>query len=711
MADATLAGHETADAASPTPDGLLLAFVRLCRQLERPVTEAELLAADTPPAAGVDLPCLARMAERLGLVLRTERMRARALAHLPAPFLIMGREPGTAWLVRARTQDQLVLVEPVHGGVSACMIKVAQGYGDRLLRVAPAPARRRGLWHSLLLRRVRAVLWQIALASTVINLMALATPLFMMTVYNKVISHAALRTLDVLAIGMVTLVGFELLLRALRGYITAHTGARLEAAIGSDVMHHIVHLPYRYFEALPTTAVLERVRQTDQLRQFLTGHLPLLIVDLAFVGLFLAVLVALTPGLALVTAAAMPAFAALSVLAHRIQASHQRAHLRAAAGKAMALNETVIQVLTVKCLGLEPEMKRRFEGHLLRSAWTGLQSGRIAHLVSSVAQALQHLTALLLVYLGARLIVAGDMTVGALVAASLLSARALAPMRQVAPAWSQFQQAREAAGRLEELLRERGEASGRLAGAELRVRGRLKVEQVTFRYPDAKLPALDEVSLETAPGSMLGIAGAPGSGKSTLVRLLIGLETPESGRVLLDELDLALLSPVSYRPQIGVVPQEIQLFSGTVAQNIGLGAADRTFSRIVAAARFCGADEFIRRLPDGYDTMLGERGAGLSLGQRQLVAVARAIVRNPRMLVLDEATSALDVAAEAHLLANIRRAGRGRTVILVTHRPSVLEACDRVVVLERGRVAFVGSPAEALARTRAVQSGLQVMPR
>ena len=711
MAAATLVRPALAAPEPDGPDGLLLAFMRLCRQLQRPVTEAELLAAATPPSTGTDVACLGRMAERLGFTLRAVRMSASALKRLPTPFLIIGREAGRAWMVRARTEDQVVLVEPVHGGTTACTFKVAAGYGDRLVRLATAPARGRGFWRSTLLRRVRHVLWQIGLASVVINLLALATPLFMMTVYNKVINHAALQTLDVLAIGMVTLVGFELLLRALRGHITARTGARLEAAIGSDVMHHIVHLPYRYFETTSSAAVLERVRQTDQLRQFLTGHLPLVIVDLAFVGLFLAVLVALTPGLALVTAAAMPAFALLSIMAHRIQATHQRDHHRAAAAKAATLVEAVSQVLTVKCLGLEPDMQRRYERHLLRSAWTGLKTGRIAHLTSSIGQALQHLTALVLVYIGARLIVAGDMTVGALVAASILSARALAPMRQVALAWTQFQQAREAVARLEELLRERGEASGRLAGTELSVRGHLEVEEVTFHYSDAKRPALQSVSFAATPGTMLGIAGAPGSGKSTLVRLLIGLEAPEAGRVLLDGQDLALLSPVSYRPQIGVVPQEVQLFSGTVAQNIGLGAPDPTLARIIAAARFCGADEFIRRLPDGYETRLGERGSGLSLGQRQLIAVARAVVRNPRMLVLDEATSALDAAAEAHLLRNIKRAGSGRTVILVTHRAAVLEACDRVVLLDQGRVAFAGSPAEALARTRApaVGGGLQAV--
>lgn len=697
----------TRSKAGAARDVLLLALMRLLQQLERPVTEPELRATAVVPPGGCDIGCIRQVAERLGFTAQVETVRARQLRRLPPPYLILGRDAGRAWLVRARMDGHLVVVEPVHGGATACTVEAVARLGQQALRLVPAAAEGAGLWRSSALRRVRGVLWQVALASVVINLLSLATPLFMMTVYNKVISHGALRTLDVLAIGMVTLVGFEFALRSLRGSIAAHAGARLDAAIGGDVVHHLLHLPYRTLETASTAPLLERVRQLDQLRSFLTGHLPLLIVDLAFVGLFVAALFVLTPTLAWVTVAAMPLFVLLSALAHRRQAALQRLHLKAAAAKSASLGETLSQALTVKSLALEPEMERRFDRHLVRSAWTGLQAGRAAQLTGSLAQALQHGTALMLVYLGARMIVAGELSIGALVAASILSARALAPMRQIAFAWTQLQQARDAMRRLDGLMVERTEAEGRRAGTELPIRGRLQLEKVRFRYaPDGK-PAIDSVDLNIAPGTTLGIVGPTGSGKSTLLRLLVGLEQPQEGRVLLDGVDLKAVSPLAWRSHIGVVPQEVQLFSGTIAENIAIGAQNCSLERVVAAARFVGADAFIARLPDGYDTMLGERGTGLSMGQRQLLAVARAIVRNPHLLVLDEVTSALDAAAEAQLLTNIRRAGSGRTVIIVTHRPAALRICTRAVLMAEGRIALVGTPADILSRCKLEDGSLQ----
>jgi ABC-type bacteriocin/lantibiotic exporter with double-glycine peptidase domain len=266
-------------------------------------------------------------------------------------------------------------------------------------------------------------------------------------------------------------------------------------------------------------------------------------------------------------------------------------------------------------------------------------------------------------------------------------------MRQVVGAWQQLHTVRAAFARLDELLNEPTERAA-APGPALQVRGQLVFENVVYRYSEDAEPALEGIDLEIAPGQVLGVAGPPGSGKSTFTKLLCGLDHPERGRILLDDLDLRLWSPAVLRQQIGVVPQDVQLFSGTIAENIALGAPDRRFERIVAAAKFVGAHDFIQRLPAGYDTLLGERGSGLSAGQRQLISIARALIRNPRLLVLDEATSALDGLTEQALLTNLKRASRGRTVIMVTHRLGALAIADRVLFLVDGRVQREGTPGE-----------------
>jgi len=701
-----------AAAARPQPtDTLLLCLLQIFRVTGRQLTEEDLRAVSPVPESGMTIPAFSQMADRLGMTVSKMPFDADAAAILPPPFVLIGRPETGALLASGRSDGDLDIYRPTTGKTERMPVANVLDLATEALIVAGKDSVvGQRTWRSMMAERIKRVAGQLILASLVINLFALISPLFVMTVYNKVIGQQAMGTLGVLAIGMVMLYAFELLLRGVRGYISGHTGARLDALIGGEVVHRLLYLPYRHFENTPTGLISERLRQLDTIRQFFTGQMPLVLVDLCFVFVFVGVLFYLSVPLGGIVLAAIPVFVAISAIFHRSQQKLVEENFSALAAKTSALSETVSNALTIKSLGLEADVERRWGSRLALSAWTGFRATNVANLVSVMGTVLQQVVSLAIIVVGAHLAVKGELTVGALIAANLLAGRAMQPMRQVVSAWNRMQEVRSAFRRLDDIMNESMETDTSILTHAPSVDGRIAFEKVSFGYEPDLPPVLRDFSLTIERGEILGVMGSLGSGKSTVAKLLQGLYKPTAGRILIDETDIGHIAPQALRRQLGIVPQEVQLFAGTVRENIAMGTPDADIERVIASARFVGAHDFIQHLPKGYETVLRERGSGLSTGQRQLLCIARALMRNPRILIFDEATSSLDAATEEIFLRNLRRVARGRTVIMISHRTAPMAIADRVVVVGDGQVVMQGTPAEILPQLQGPKRGQLPVP-
>ncbi|MBO6781954.1 MAG: peptidase domain-containing ABC transporter [Alphaproteobacteria bacterium] len=682
-------------------DTLLRCLIRLTVHYGRPVPAPDIRSAVPIPESGMTPETFARAAGRLGYAVRDVPFDLDAAQEMPVPFVLLGRDGGPCALVLSRSGDELVIFDPIAEQSVRVKPGAATNLADRAILIKPedsvAP---RANWRSMIGQRVKAIAWELVLASVFINLFALASPLFMMTVYNKVIGQRALETLWVLVIAVVTIALFDVLLRAVRGYVSSYTGARLDALIGSEVVHHLVHLPYKHFEQTPTGVITERLRQLDTIRHFFSGQMPITLVDMAFVILFVAALFFISPLIAWLVVGTMPVFLILSVLFHRKQKELIEQDFVAHAAKASALNETVNNALTIKSMGLESDIENRWSQRLALGAWTGFKAHNQTNIINIVGALMQQIVTYGVVVIGVLLILENQLSIGALIAANILASRAIAPVRQVVGAWHQLQEVKAAFNRLDDIMDEQSDSAPGATSPMPPIRGKIDFEKVSFRFADDQPPVLDDVNLAIPQGAIVGIVGPSGSGKSTLVKLLQGLYQPDTGRILIDDTDLAHMSLPTLRQQMGVVPQEIQLFAGSVRDNIAMGLSVKDPMRVVAIARFVGAHDFIQRLPNGYDTVLAERGVGLSSGQRQLIALARALIRNPRLIILDEATSALDLVSEETVMRNLRRVGGDRTIVMVTHRTAPLAICDQVAFMNEGRVEKSGKPADVIPYAR-----------
>ncbi len=552
-------------------------------------------------------------------------------------------------------------------------------------------------WFIPSLVKYRKLFGEVLLASFFLQLFALVTPLFFQVVMDKVLVHRGFTTLDVLAVGFFAIVVFEALLGGIRNYTFSHTTNRVDVELGSRLFNHLLALPLAYFESRQVGQNVARVRELDTIRNFITGTALTLVIDLLFVFVFLAVMWYYSSTLTWIVLGTIPFYILLSVFITPVLRHRLNDKFKHGAANTAFLTESITGIGTVKSLSVEPQMRRKLEDHLSSYVHASFRSQNLGNVSNQIAGLINKLMTLGIIWWGAHLVIGGEITVGQLVAFNMLAGRVSGPILKLVQLWQDFQQAGISIQRLGDILntpREPGFNPNRSRLPSLQ--GAITLDHVRFRYsPDGPV-ILQDVNLQVKPGEVIGIVGRSGSGKSTITKLIQRLYVPESGRVLVDGVDLSMIDTAWLRRQIGVVLQENFLFNRTVRENIALVDPSIAMERVVAAAKMSGAHEFISELPEGYDTVVGEQGSNLSGGQRQRLAIARALLNNPRILIFDEATSALDYESERLIQDNMATICHRRSVFIIAHRLSTVRQCNRIIVMDKGRIVEQGSHDELL---------------
>jgi ATP-binding cassette subfamily C protein LapB len=698
------------------PDPLLDALVEVCRLHGVAATRAS-LAAGLPvePRAGLDLSLVERAAARAGMATRVQRLALERIDATTLPVILILKDRNAAVLVgRDEASGQLRLLRPESGAgeVRIDAAELAARYSGVVLFVRPRyrfDARtpelrptRQGHWFWGALLAQRLVYRDVLAAALLINLFALALPLFTMNVYDRVVPNHAIETLWALAVGLVIVFVADFVMRLLRGRFVDEASARVDVQISARLMERVLGMR---LESRPESvgSFAANLRGFEQVRDFIASGTVTALIDLPFALLFLAVMAWISPWLAIPV---VVAFAIIAAAGWLLQARlHELAEstYRASAQRNATLVESLTGIETIKAHGAEGRVQARWERANTFLASTGVQmralSNRALYGTAGIGQAVT----LAVVVIGVYLIAERALTMGALIAASMLASRALAPAGQIVGLLMQYQGARTALEALEKVMAEpveRPEGETRVQRPQLR--GDIEFRNVRFAYPNRRDAALDGVSFRIAAGEKVALIGRVGSGKSTIERLILGLYQPVDGAVLIDGIDLRQLDPADLRRNIGCVSQDVTLFYGSLRDNITFGVPNADDSAVVAAAEIAGMTEWVHRHPRGYDLPVGERGESLSGGQRQSVGIARAVLHHAPILLLDEPTSAMDFSTEAQITQRLARFAEGRTVVLVTHRTSLLSMVDRVIVIDGGKVVADG-PRERI--MEALQSG------
>jgi subfamily B ATP-binding cassette protein HlyB/CyaB len=652
---------------------------------------------------GITQQLMGAVVQLMGMDTQLLQVPSALVTRVEAPALMQWQGQ---WVVLFHISPQeLVLGVPERGILRRRPSEWLATVGDEvtlltLKKTAHTPQARFGLsWFWPSIWRYRRVLLEVLVASFFVQLFSLANPLMIQIIIDKVLVQNSISTLNVLGVLLLGVAVAEAVLSAVRTYLFVDTTNRIDMALGTEVIDHLLRLPLRYYERRPVGELATRINELENIRQFLTGTALTVVLDAVFSVVYIVVMMIYSWLLTLIALATVPLFALLTLLAAPII----RRQLRTKAERNAETQAHIVEVLsgiqTVKAQNLELNSRWQWQTRYARYVSAGFQTVITSTTAGAMSQFLNQLSGLLLLWVGAFLVLKGELTLGQLIAFRIIASYTTSPLLRLVQLWQNFQETALSLERLADIVDtpQEVDVKDRQNIPMPPIVGAIRFEEVNFRFnPNGPLQLVN-VSLEIAPGTFVGIVGQSGAGKSTLTKLIARLYAPESGRIFIDNYDIAKVDLYSLRQQIGMVLQEPLLFDGTIQDNIAQANPDIPIEAIIEAAKIACAHEFIMSLPQGYNTRVGERGSALSGGQRQRIALARVLVQQPRLLILDEATSALDYDTEAQVCQNLAQALQGRTVLFVTHRLATIRHADRILVMDQGRIVEDGTHEELCA--------------